>query len=104
MLYDVTHTTRYRYEAPVAECLNEVRLTPRAMSTQFVQETSLHVVPTTAFVYGRKDYFGNAVSTFGVFKNHDELTATARSLVKVSPVPVREIDSRLRLEDVRRQI
>jgi transglutaminase-like putative cysteine protease len=104
MLYDVTHTTRYRYEAPVAQCLNEVRLTPRAIATQRVQETNLHVVPTPAFLYARKDYFGNAVSTFGVFENHDELTATARSLVEVSPVPVREVDSRLRLEDVRRQI
>ena|SRR5262245_13283466 len=104
MLYNVTHTTRYRYEAPVAQCLNEVRLTPRTISTQRVQETSLHVVPAPAFVYGREDYFGNAVSTFAVFENHDELTATARSLVEVSPVPVREMDSRLRLQDVCREI
>src|SRR5262245_7491144 len=103
MLYNVTHTTRYRYEAPVSQCLNEVRLTPRAISTQRVQETSLHVVPVPAFVYGRKDYFGNAVSTFAVFENHDELTATARSLVEVIP-RVQEADSLLRLEEARRQI
>jgi transglutaminase-like putative cysteine protease len=103
MLYEVTHTTHYRYEAPVSQCLNEVRLTPRAIPTQRVQETSLQVVPVPAFVYGRKDYFGNAVSTFAVFENHDELTATARSLVEVSP-RARELDSPLRWEEARQQI
>ena len=85
MLYEVTHTTRYRYEAPVSQCLSEVHLTPRVFSTQRVQEMSLDVDPAPAFVYHRKDYFGNDVSSFGVFENHESLTATAKSLVEVDP-------------------
>ena len=84
MLYKVTHTTRYSYEAPVSQCLNEVRITPRGFMTQHVQTSSLIVDPAPAFVYSRKDYFGNDVSTFGVFENHDSLVATATSLVDVS--------------------
>ena len=47
--------------------------------------SSLEVEPTPAFVYQRKDYFGNDVSTFGVFETHENLTATATSLVDVGP-------------------
>ena len=104
MLYDVTHTTRYRYEAPVSQCLNQVHLTPRVFSTQHVQETSLHVDPAPAFVYHRKDYFGNDVSTFAVFENHESLTATAKSLVDVSPRHTEENDAPLGWRDVRDQI
>ena len=86
MLYEVTHTTRYHYEAPVSQCLNEVRLTPRELPTQSVKMSSLEVVPTPAFVYRRKDYFGNDVSTFGVYETHENLTATATSVVDVGPL------------------
>ena len=85
MLYEVTHTTRYHYEAPVSQCLNEVRLTPRELPTQSVKMSYLEVVPTPAFVYRRKDYFGNDVSTFGVYETHENLTATATSVVDVGP-------------------
>ena len=58
MLYEVTHTTLYHYEAPVSQCLNEVRLTPRATSTQRVNVSSLQVEPAPAFVYQRmRRYF-----------------------------------------------
>ena len=86
MRYEVTHTTRYSYEVPVSQCLNEVRVTPRVFPSQRVPQTSLHVDPAPAFLYHRKDYFGNDVSTFAVFDNHEKLTATAKSLVEVAPV------------------
>jgi transglutaminase-like putative cysteine protease len=84
MLYEVIHTTRYKYEAPVSQCLNDVRLTPRVLPTQAVKGAVLKVEPAPAFVYERKDYFGNDVSTFGVFETHEKLTATATSLVDVT--------------------
>ena len=31
MLFQVTHTTRYLYQSPVAHCLNEMRVTPRRL-------------------------------------------------------------------------
>jgi len=85
MLYEVTHTTHFSYEAPVSQCLNEVRLTPRALLTQLVPKTSITVDPAPAFLHHRKDYFGNDVSVFAVFEKHDKLTATAQSTVEVKP-------------------
>ena len=83
MLFEITHTTRYSYEAPVSQCLNEVRVTPRVLPVQEVRQTEIVVEPSPAFLHHRKDYFGNDVSTFAVFEKHDQLTAAARSLVEV---------------------
>jgi len=104
MLYEVTHTTRYHYEAPVSQCLNEVHLTLREFSAQHVQEMNLHVEPAPAYIYHRKDYFGNDVSTFAVFEDHESLTATAQSRVEVLPRVLEENHALLGWKDVRDQI
>ena len=90
MLFRVTHTTRYIYEAPVSQCLNEVRLTPRSMPDQQVLQTDLRVEPAPSFLRHRKDYFGNHVTSFGVFEKHEHFTAAAESdeaMSSVMPMP-----------------
>jgi len=104
MRYEVTHITRYRYEAPVSQCLNEVRLAPRSLANQRVQQTDLQVDPRPAFVYDRKDYFGNDVSTFGVFESHEKLTTTAKSVVEVGEGRLGETNAPRGWQDVRDQI
>jgi len=85
MLYRITHSTRYAYPAPVSQCFNEARLTPRALPGQRVREHSLQVHPLPAFLQNRQDYFGNDVSTFAVFEKHDRFAAVAASVVEVDP-------------------
>ena len=104
MLYEVTHITRFNYEAPVSQCLNEVRLSPRVFAGQRVRETSLAVDPAPAFLYERKDYFGNGVATFGVFDSHERLTATAKSVVSVGPGRLGENSAPQGWKDVRDRI
>ena len=100
MQYEVTHTTRFSYEAPVSRCLNEVHLTPRQLPLQQVRQTGIQVEPAPVFLRHRKDYFGNDVSTFAVIDVHYSLTATAKSLVEVSPA-VGEIISSISWEAAR---
>jgi transglutaminase-like putative cysteine protease len=104
MLYEVTHITRYNYEAPVSQCLNEVRLTPRSLPHQKVRESHIEVDPHPAFVYERKDYFGNYVASFGVFDSHERLTANATSVVDIGPGRLGESNSPRGWQDVRDQI
>ncbi len=85
MLYRITHTTRYTYPAPVGQCFNEARLTPRALPNQTRREHSLQVTPRPAFLRNRLDYFGNDVVTFAVFEKHDKFAAVATSVVDVQP-------------------
>jgi transglutaminase-like putative cysteine protease len=83
--YQVTHITRYTYEAPVAQCLNEVRLTPRSLPYQSVSQSVIRSDPEPSSYDRRKDYFGNDVTSFAVFEKHDRLVATATSVVDVRP-------------------
>src|SRR5579864_3842459 len=85
MLYHVTHTTRYTYEAAVLQCFNEARLTPRALSSQQVRESGIVVEPAPPSFERHNDYFGNGVTTFTVFEKHDRFIATANSIVEVQP-------------------
>jgi transglutaminase-like putative cysteine protease len=103
MLFELTHTTRYSYEAPVARCLNEVHLTPRLLPLQKVHRSEIHVEPAPSFLRHRKDYFGNDVSMFAVIDSHDKLTTTAKSLVEVI-APEDEVRSELTWEQARGRI
>src|SRR4051812_4130585 len=100
MQYEVTHTTRFSYEAPVSHCLNEVHLTPRQLPLQQVRQSGIQVEPAPVFLRHRKDYFGNDVSTFAVIDVHHSLTATAKSLVEVSPAEGGIVSS-MKWEDAR---
>jgi transglutaminase-like putative cysteine protease len=83
MLFRVTHTTRYIYQAPVSQCLNEVRVTPRALADQTVLESDLRVEPAPSNFHRRRDYFGNDVTSFGIYEKHERFMATAESVVDV---------------------
>lgn len=85
MLYQATHITRYKYDQPVAQCLNEARLTPRTTSRQRVLESRIDVEPKPTVFERRKDYFGNEVTTFSVLQTHERLITSATSIVEVKP-------------------
>ena len=87
MLYSVTHTTRHLYQSPVSQSLNELRLTPRSSPGQQLREINILIEPEPASWQGRKDYFGNEVTTVAVYEPHRRFVVEARSMVEVQPVP-----------------
>jgi transglutaminase-like putative cysteine protease len=100
MLYQVTHTTRYKYETPVSYCINQARLTPRTLENQQLRHGFIRVEPSPGFMSHHADYFGNDVTSFGVFDKHEDFTATAESLVEVRSLSG-EPDSAVAWEDAR---
>ncbi len=85
MFYQATHVTRYHYEGTVSQSLSEVRLTPRSFPGQKLHESRLEVHPEPAVLERRKDYFGNDVTAFSVFRAHEQFSASATSIVEVEP-------------------
>lgn len=78
MRYRVTHQTGYRYDGPVHESFNEVRLRPTSDETQTCLDFDLTIdPPATVIVFA--DYYGNAVHNFSVPYLHDHLAITATS-------------------------
>lgn len=84
MDYTIRHITRFRYSAPIAESIMEVRMQPRRDENQHCLSFELTTDPYTRITVSR-DYLGNIVQHFDVLRPHDQLTITARSLVSTTP-------------------
>jgi transglutaminase-like putative cysteine protease len=79
----VVHSTGYRYEDPVHQSYNEVRLTPRTDSRQNVIVSRVETTPPTR-IYRYTDYWGTAVTAFDLHAPHKELAVVATSVVETA--------------------
>ena len=82
MIYKVTHTTKYEYNAPVSYCQNIATLRPRPSLGQDLLEYNIQVDPEPAELSERIDFFGNYITRFAIQTEHKVLTVTTKSLVK----------------------
>jgi transglutaminase-like putative cysteine protease len=83
---EIVHSTRYRYTAPIAETVMEVRLQPMDGNGQrcldFRLELSHGIKPRTYM-----DGFGNNVHYFNLVKPHSGLSVVSRSTVETGLGP-----------------
>jgi len=87
------HRTEIRYAGPVAESVNELRLTPSHNGRQSVEWAHLRVEPAAELV-GHRDAFGNEVRWFQLADAHRELAVEAEAVVVTRRPAVREPDAR----------
>jgi transglutaminase-like putative cysteine protease len=83
MNFQIRYLTEYRYDAPVTDNLNSLRVRPAITSTQRPDDFSIRIEPEarmTRYV----DYFGTEVIEFGIAKPHDHLTIDVRARVVTS--------------------
>ncbi len=76
----ITHATRYIYEEPVTESVNEIRLTPLTNNRQSCFHHELVTEPLSS-LFAYEDYFGNRVHVFSINKYHKELVILTRAIV-----------------------
>lgn len=86
-VFEVVHTTTYRYQEPAEHSYNEAHLRPRSTPRQQCLRHSLEVDPVPDSASEFRDVFGNTVSTFTVSGPFDVLVVTARSQVSLTPSP-----------------
>jgi transglutaminase-like putative cysteine protease len=83
---EITHSTRYRYSAPIAETVMEVRLRPMdgngQRCTNFRLELSHGVKPRMYL-----DGYGNNVHYFNLVRPHSGLSVVSRSTVETGLAP-----------------
>ena len=88
MIYDVSHLTRYQYDAPVAVNVCVLRLLPRSEDGQRVLEAGVEVTPRPLRSLERTDAFANRVLKLRIETPHRELTLHSRARVVVErPAP-----------------
>ena len=83
MNFAIRYMTEYRYDAPVTDNLNALRVRPATTSTQRCDEFHARIDPETR-VSRHVDYFGTEVLEFGIPTSHDHLVIDVRSRVVTS--------------------
>jgi len=83
MNFAIRYLTEYRYEAPVTDNLNALRVKPATTATQRVDDFGVRVDPETR-LHQHLDYFGTTVIELGVSRPHDHLSIDVRARVKTT--------------------
>ena len=81
--FRILHTTRYEYDRPVRESLNEIRIYPYPCPTQEVLQHDL-LITTYPEVHVFTDYWGNKTGVFNVLQPHKVLAIESRLLVRTT--------------------
>ena len=86
MRFAIHYLTEYRYDEPVTDNLNVLRVTPAATPTQEVEDFRITIDPE-ARLHRHTDYFGSQVVEFGITRPHEHLTIDVRARVATSEPP-----------------
>lgn len=102
--YRVTHTTEYRYHAPVSQCQNEAHLLPRSTVRQTCEHGQIRIQPLPVVYRDREDFFGNRVAYFAVQEPHMTLSVTARSEALLMPTAAPQLRASPGWQEVRQAV
>lgn len=81
MIFNVKHTTKYEYNAPVIYCHNIATLRPRESTGQQLLDYKIQITPQPAEISERIDFFGNYITRFSIQAEHIELEVTTKSKI-----------------------
>jgi transglutaminase-like putative cysteine protease len=79
----IRYLTEYRYDAPVTDNLNALRVKPATTPTQRVDDFGVRVDPE-ARLHQHADYFGTTVIEYGIARPHDHMSIDVRARVKTT--------------------
>lgn len=91
-VFNIVHITRYNYNFPIKESINEIRLFPHNFENQDVLQHDLSITqnPDVAIT---NDYHGNRVGNFNTLYVHNEMTIESRMQIRVNhSLKIPEID------------
>lgn len=87
MIYQVLHTTRYDYDAPVESSFAEVRQLPDDVDGQLCVNRLVTTDPAADHHREHRDYFGNLTATVSIREPHERLVVTSTSVVDTAARP-----------------
>ena len=94
-VFKIVHTTKYQYNWPIKESINEIRLFPHNFDNQDVLKHQLFI-SHNPIVEISQDYYGNRVGNFNIFESHNEVIIESKMLIRVNhSLKIPEIDSTL---------
>jgi len=86
MHFAIRYLTEYRYDEPVTDNLNALRVKPATTPHQRVDDFGVRVEPESR-LHQHLDYYGTTVIEFGISKSHEQLSVDVRARVATTPPP-----------------
>ena len=86
MRFAIHYLTEYRYDEPVTDNLNVLRVTPAATPTQEPEDFRVQVDPE-ARLHRHADYFGTQVVEYGITRPHEHMAVDVRARVSTTEPP-----------------
>lgn len=80
-VFKIQHITKYQYEEPVKESINEIRIYPYQCREQEVLQHSL-IITGNPMVQTFSDYWNNVVGTFNLLPPHKQLIIESKLIVR----------------------
>lgn len=82
-IYTISHITRYTYEKPVIESMNEIRIFPLVCKEQELLNQEL-TISFSPILHIYTDYWKNKVATFSILHPHRELIIESQLTVRTT--------------------
>ncbi|MES1257256.1 MAG: transglutaminase family protein [Acidobacteriota bacterium] len=82
--YKLVHVTQFRYDGPVSESYNELRLRPRHDECQSCLSFRITTNPQAKAI-GHQDFYGNWVHLFHILPEHRYLRVESEAMILVHP-------------------
>ena len=80
-VFKIQHVTRYSYNRPVKESVNQIRIYPIASEQQEILQHEVNITADPElFLF--LDYFGNRCADFSLVEAHHELTIDSRIIIR----------------------
>lgn len=91
-VFKIVHSTKYQYNWPIKESINEIRLFPYNFENQDVLKYELNIT-NNPNVDISQDRYGNRVGNFNNLEVHSEMSIESRMIVRVNhSLKIPEID------------
>ena len=91
-VFNIHHVTKYEYDRPVKESVNEIRIYPFASNEQEVLYHQLNITDHPD-VLSMNDYWGNRAGMFNVMASHKLMVIESKLIVRTLGKPERPASS-----------
>jgi transglutaminase-like putative cysteine protease len=83
-LFNIHHITKYEYDRPVKESVNEIKIYPFNSSAQHVLYHEINITGQPEIMVAT-DYWGNRTGMFNLMPSHTELVIESKLIVRSNP-------------------
>ena len=85
-VFKIQHITKYQYDEPVKESINEIRIYPFQCPEQEVLQHNL-TITGNPIVHTFSDYWSNIIGTFNLFRPHMQMVIESKLIVRTTCPP-----------------